>query len=358
MNKRRSCLSGLAFLFVGLLGGIAIGVLIGWVIWPVHYVDTDIVDLRAGYQDDYILMVGDTYFLDGDLAQAQRRLSYLADPNLDHRLVALIQSKMDAEEPPEKVRSLIALAQGLRLDTGDMLEYIVTYTPTLTPRPTPTPVHTATRTPAATTVAAPSDTPIPVVTATATSLPTRVAPLGPIVSRETLSPAPEATLEVVTPILTATVALPSGEGPSPTGDFAVMNRRMLHKTEVGGCEAPSIIYIKTVDPAGRPVDGVVIKVAWDGGEFSPVVTGSKGPGTAEAVAWSGDYYVEVIGNVGGEELSSERSPLLRTTYPAVVDLLDAGYCESLSAEECEQRRDDNDLCTGHYSYEVVFQRQW
>jgi len=358
MNKRRSCLSGLAFLFVGLLGGVALGVLIGWVVWPVNYVDTDIVDLRAGYQDDYILMVGYAYYLDDNLPQAQRRLSYLADPNLDHRIVALIQSKMDAEEAPEKVRSLVTLAQGLRVDTQEMLEYVVTHTPTLTPWPTPTPVHTATRTPATTTVVAPSDTPIPAATATATSLPKRVVPSSPTVSGELLSPVTEATLEVVTPVLTMPMTSPPGENASAAGDFTVMSRRMLHKVEVGGCEAPSIIYIKAVDPGGRPVDGVVMRVAWDGGEFPLVVTGSKGPGTASAVVWAGDYYVEVTGNVGGEELSGERSSLLRTTYPAVTDLLDAGYCESLSAEECEQRRDENDLCAGHYSYEVIFQRQW
>ena len=356
MNTRRGCLTGLAFLFVGLLGGVALGVLIGWVVWPVNYVDTDIVDLRAGYQDDYILMVGDAYFLDDDLAQAQRRLSYLADPNLGHRIVALIQSKMDGEEPPEKVRSLVTLAQGLRVDTLEMVGYVVTHTPTLTPWPTPVRVHTATHTPTATTKIALSDTPMPA--ATATFLPTRLVPSSPIASEELLTPVTEATLEMVTPVLTVTVALPPGESASAAGDFAVMNRRMLHKMEVGGCEAPSIIYVKAVDPGGRPVDGVVMRVAWDGGELPLVVTGSKGPGTAEAVVWAGDYYVEVTGNVGGEELSSERSSLLRTTHPAVNDLLDAGYCESPSAEECEQRRDDNDLCAGHYSYEVIFRRLW
>jgi hypothetical protein len=341
MNTRRGCLSGLAFLFVGLLGGVALGVLIGWVVWPVNYVDTDIVDLRAGYQDDYILMVGDAYSLDDNLAEAQRRLSYLVDPNLDHRIVALIQSKMDGEEPPEKIRSLVTLAQGLRVDTLEMVEYVVTHTPTLTPWPTPAPDHTATHTPTATTEAAPSDTPVPAATATATSLPTRAVPGSPLVSEEPLTPVTEATLEVVTPVLTVTVALPPGESASAAGDFVVMSRRMLHKMEVGGCDAPAIIYIKAVDPGGRPVDGVVMRVAWDGGELPPVVTGSKGPGTAETVVWAGDYYVEVTGNVGGEELSSERSSLLRTTYPAVNDLLDAGYCESPSAKECEQRRDDD-----------------
>jgi hypothetical protein len=133
---------------------------------------------------------------------------------------------------------------------------------------------------------------------------------------------------------------------------------MLHKLEVGGCEAPARINIKAVDPAGRPVDGVVMRVAWDGGEFPPVVTGSNGPGTAETLVWAGDYYIDVIGNVGGEDLTAERSPLLRTAYPAVADLVQAGYCDSLNVEECKNQRDHYGLCAGHYSYEVIYRRQW
>ncbi|GEM_PF-216246 len=360
MSKRSSCLWSLAWLLIGLIGGTIIGVLIGWFVWPVNYVDTDIVDLRAGYQDDYILMVSDAYLLDGNLAQAERRLSYLSEPRVEQRVVALIQSKMAAGEPPEKLRSLVNLAQGLRVDTREMAQYILMSTPTVTS--TATPVPTASPTERATPTLAATDTPVP------TQAPTRAATLtltptvapGPLIDWGALNPTPTFTS-------TGTVE-PTGEAsPSPAApeatvtprkDFTIVSQRMLHKAQTGGCEAPSVIYIKTIDPAGKPVDGIIFRVFWDGGEFPPVVTGSKGPGTAEAAAWTGDYYVEVMGNVNGEKMTGERSRMLRTSYPPVDDLLAAGYCEGISRAECERLRDNNELCTGHYSYELVFRRQW
>ena len=356
MSKRRSCLWALIWLLIGLMGGIILGVLIGWIVWPVNYVDTDIVDLRAGYQDDYILMVGDAYLLDGNLAQAERRLSYLSEPHVEQRVVALIQGKMAAGESPEKLRSLVSLAQGLRVDTREMAEYILTSTPTSTLTDTPVMISISTQTATATLPV--SDTPVPTKMPTLAPSPTRPAIPSPIVSWGTLTPTVEMTGAVDAPIVFGTVALSPEETVAPRKDFTIASQRMLHKAQTGGCEAPSIIYIKTIDPSGKPVDGIIFRVSWDGGEFPPVVTGSKGPGTAEAAAWTGDYFVEVIGNVNGEKITSDRSRMLRTSYPPVGDLLEAGYCEKISPAECEKLRDNNELCTGHYSFELVFKRLW
>lgn len=356
MNKRRSCLWALIWLLIGLLGGIILGVLIGWVVWPVNYVDTDIVDLRAGYQDDYILMVGDAYFLDGNLAQAERRLSYLSEPHVEQRVAALIQGKMAAGESPEKLRPLVSLAQGLRVDTLEMVGYILTPTPTSTPVDTAVTSSTLART--ATATFSPTDTSVPTKTATRVPSPTRPTILSPTVSLTTMTPTAELTSTVSTPVGFDNVAPTPDQTAAPRKAFTIASQRMLHKEQTGGCEAPSIIYIRTIDLSGRPVDGIIFRVFWDGGEFPPVVTGSKGPGTAEAAAWTGDYYVEAIGNVNGEKITSDRSRMLRTSYPPVDDLLEAGYCKKISPAECEKLRDNNELCTGHYSFELVFKRLW
>ena len=355
MSKRSTCLWALVWLLIGLVGGTLLGVLIGWVIWPVNYIDTDIVDLRAGYQDDYIIMVSDAYALTGDLAQAERRLSYLSEPQVEKRLVALIQSKMAAGEPPEKLGSLVALAQGLRVDTREMAAYIQTFTPT--PTPTATSTFTPTPVPTATATSPAAVTPRPTRSPTRQATPTPPAPSSPVVVWNTWTPTWTVTGTVGLPSLEPTAA-PPAETVVWQKDFAIVSQRMLHKAQTGGCEAPSVIYIKALDRAGRPLDGVIFRVFWDGGEFPPVVTGSKGPGAAEAAAWTGDYFVEVIGNINGEKMTGERSRMLRTSYPSVDDLFEAGYCEGISRAECEQLRDNNELCTGHYSYEVVFRRRW
>ena len=52
---------------VALLGGMGLGLWYGWVLDPVEYRDTDVSHLASVYRDEYVLMVGETYVLDGDL---------------------------------------------------------------------------------------------------------------------------------------------------------------------------------------------------------------------------------------------------------------------------------------------------
>lgn len=66
------------FLIAVLLGG-ALGLLYGWVINPVKYVDTTPDSLRADYRTDYVLMVAESYHANDDLPLAARRLALLGD---------------------------------------------------------------------------------------------------------------------------------------------------------------------------------------------------------------------------------------------------------------------------------------
>ena len=66
------------FLIVVLLG-VGAGLLYGWVVNPVKYVDTTPAKLRSDYQADYILMVAEAYRAEGDLDLAARRLAVLGD---------------------------------------------------------------------------------------------------------------------------------------------------------------------------------------------------------------------------------------------------------------------------------------
>ncbi|HUV27083.1 MAG: hypothetical protein WA997_11645 [Anaerolineales bacterium] len=66
------------FLLLVILG-VGLGLLYGWVINPVKYVDTTPAKLRSDYQTDYILMVAEAYQAEGDLDLAARRLAVLGD---------------------------------------------------------------------------------------------------------------------------------------------------------------------------------------------------------------------------------------------------------------------------------------
>jgi hypothetical protein len=180
MSKKRSCVTVVFLLALSLSGGIAAGFALGWIVWPVTYVDTDIADLRAGYQDDYIVMTGDAYALDRDLAGAEVRLARLGDPAIGQRVSVLAQSKMAAHEPADRVRSLVLLAEALNAASRDMLDYAATETPTPVPTDTTIPTYTPTSTMTPTSTATPteeaSSTPRPPATATAIASPTRARP--------------------------------------------------------------------------------------------------------------------------------------------------------------------------------------
>ena len=55
--------------------GIAIGLLYGWIINPVKFVDTTPDSLRVDYRTDYVLMVAEAYHGDQNIELAVRRLA-------------------------------------------------------------------------------------------------------------------------------------------------------------------------------------------------------------------------------------------------------------------------------------------
>ena len=79
----RSLLRTIAWISLGALVGIALGLLVGWVVWPLEYSEADPTILEEGYQRDYTLMIASAYSLDRDLDLARTRLRSLgsAEPN-------------------------------------------------------------------------------------------------------------------------------------------------------------------------------------------------------------------------------------------------------------------------------------
>jgi hypothetical protein len=60
---------------VGGFLGVAVGLIYGWIINPVKFIDTTPASLRADYRSDYVLMVAEAYHADQDAELAGRRLA-------------------------------------------------------------------------------------------------------------------------------------------------------------------------------------------------------------------------------------------------------------------------------------------
>ncbi len=70
----------LVALGIGIIG-IGLGLLYGWVLNPVKFVDTPPSSLRADYRADYVLMVAESFHATHDADFASRELAILgADP--------------------------------------------------------------------------------------------------------------------------------------------------------------------------------------------------------------------------------------------------------------------------------------
>ncbi len=62
---------------LAILAGLGLGLLYGWVINPVKYIDTSPDSLHSDYKTDYILMTAEAFRAEGDPALAARRLAFL-----------------------------------------------------------------------------------------------------------------------------------------------------------------------------------------------------------------------------------------------------------------------------------------
>jgi hypothetical protein len=93
------------YLFFGLAiaAGAALGILYGWTINPVRYTNTTPDALREDYKADYVLMVGEIFRTEGNVALAARRLDLLG-----------------GDSPVQQVQSAIVTAQRLGYSSRDL----------------------------------------------------------------------------------------------------------------------------------------------------------------------------------------------------------------------------------------------
>jgi uncharacterized SAM-binding protein YcdF (DUF218 family) len=103
------------FIWFGLsiLGGIGLGLLAGWSLFPVQYANTSPASLRSDYKIDYVLMTAEIYKSDGDLPAAQGRLAELGEENITRLAQQAALDARDLGYDTRDLNKLVSLAQDL-----------------------------------------------------------------------------------------------------------------------------------------------------------------------------------------------------------------------------------------------------
>ncbi|MCB0192170.1 MAG: hypothetical protein KDJ65_09525 [Anaerolineae bacterium] len=301
-----------------------------------------------------IISIAAQYAESNDIETARQQLTALNLPNTNQYVSFMvdryIQENAGKDDP--NTQNLFLLANALGASTQSMVEALAspTPTPTETPIPSPTPavveeptVETAVEEAAVAEVAAeeaaaPTDTPEP--TATDTPPPTETA-----IPLPTNTPAPPTD----TPEPTATP-----EPTKPPVDYVVTEAYLIPNPTYNSCPGAHQIFVNVVDAGGNPIDGVAVEDTFRA--VPPHISGDKGPGKLEFDLWNNGFSLEVTKNNDGSPATSEVTPKLSSWDEDIPNewLVQANYCRDLA--DCAARKSNNQLCRGHYAYNVTFQR--
>lgn len=172
--------AGAGPILLGLVVGLAVGLLYGWVLQPAGGRETAPSSLRSDFQEEYVALIAGAYAADGNLPRARARLALLPGAEASDHVAALAQARLAAGRPESDVRALALLAADL-----------------LGRQATPTATATAVRTAPATRIS-PTAAPSPRPSSTPAPSPTPGAPFQ-LDSRvqDCEDPAPEPRLQVV-----------------------------------------------------------------------------------------------------------------------------------------------------------------
>ncbi len=106
---------------VAILIGIGLGLIYGWLINPVEYVDTSPATLRIDYKTDYVLMVAESFQKEGDLALVAYRLALLGEtPTIEtvHQAIEFAQKAGYTETDISLMQKLMDSLQAINLGQG------------------------------------------------------------------------------------------------------------------------------------------------------------------------------------------------------------------------------------------------
>jgi hypothetical protein len=98
---------------LGAIAGIATGLLIGWVLWPVEYTQTTPVSLDQDSKDTYVSMVAEAFVVENSLENAKARIQALRSGEPDVLVSELLARRKASGVHGEETDCLIRLADAL-----------------------------------------------------------------------------------------------------------------------------------------------------------------------------------------------------------------------------------------------------
>ena len=111
--RSRSISRVLIWLALGFIIGAGIGLLLGWVAWPLEISEADPAAMDERFQVDYTLMIAAAYSEDDDLENARSRLGHLAKADAGRWVLGVTVDHILDGEPEADVLMLVNLANDL-----------------------------------------------------------------------------------------------------------------------------------------------------------------------------------------------------------------------------------------------------
>ncbi len=278
MSERR----GSWYLFTGIVIGIALGLLVAWVIYPVEYVDTAPLSLRSDAKESFRGLVAQAYIADGDLARARSRLALLQDVNPMQVLADQAQRMLAKNISPDEARALAQMAADMQSAPAGGNISPVEQEPSATPPSKATPKPTGSK-----------------------ASPTATLEIGQVVLTPTRAPTKKPTK-----VATFTPRAPVRASATAGAPFALKEKTKVCDPKL----ANGLLQVEVHNAADAPVSGVRVDVTWGDGQDSfftglfPLIDA----GYADFVMTPGLAYNLQIGE-GGELVSRLSAPECKNT---------------------------------------------
>ncbi len=227
------------YLLTGLVIGLVLGLLLSLVIAPAQVVDTAPELLASADKDAYRLMIARAYHPGGDLPRARQRLNLLGDPDPAQALADQALRAQAEGGGENDIRALAQLAADLTAPGQPRQGEAGQSTNPTAGLPGES--------------AAPAATPQTFAT----------LDLAQAVQTATLPPTP--TSPPPTPRPTFTPRVQPSPLPTLGAPFVLFERREVCDAPQQAGQNPPRLQIEVQDSTGKPVAGIAISVAWEGG---------------------------------------------------------------------------------------------
>ncbi|PJF39961.1 MAG: hypothetical protein D6737_01335 [Chloroflexi bacterium] len=100
-------------LFAGFIVGVGLGLYLGWIQFPVQFVNSPAADLAENFRDDYTVMIAAGYQADGDVIGAIERLRILNEEDIPEYVQDVTVRYITNSRDVDDIRNLVALSEAL-----------------------------------------------------------------------------------------------------------------------------------------------------------------------------------------------------------------------------------------------------